>query len=344
MVTMKEIAKKADVSIATVSYVLNDNGQISEKTRQKVLEVVEKLNYKRNNIAKSLRTSKTNTIGVIAEDITVFNAPDIIDGINESLEKENFHVVLNNLRVHNKIINKFEQFKNHFEEIKESIAVLLSRQIDGIIYVGEHYRDVSGILDSINKPVVYTYCYSSKKDSYSVNYDDKSAAYNATDLLIKLGHKKIGIISGLLNTRPSKARLEGCKQALEDNGLSLDPDLIKKGNWFYESGKKYGIELINKNDPPSAIFAFNDPMAAGVIAGIESLGLSVPEDLSVIGFDNRDFTRYVNPSLTTLNLPLKKIGLKAGDLVMKLLKNKEVEKKSYFLKCDLITRGSTQKL
>ena len=180
MVTIKDIAKRADVSTATVSYVLNNKGKISEETRSRVLKIVNEMNYKRNTIAKSLRTSKTNTIGIVAEDITVFNTSSIINGINKFVEEQGFHVILTNLRLHQKTGLNYSDIKNYMAEISESIDVLLSRQIEGIIYIGVHPRDVTGIIRKINKPIVYTYCYTAA-DDYCVNYDDKLAAYEITN-------------------------------------------------------------------------------------------------------------------------------------------------------------------
>jgi len=340
MVTIKDIAKKANVSTATVSYVLNDSAQISEATREKVLKIVDEMNYKRNNIAKSLRTNKTNTIGVIVEDMTVFNSPKIIDGINKYVEEHGFHIILSNLRLNKKIGNSYEEVFKHSEEINETIDVLLTRQIDGIIYIGEHTRDVSNIMGNVKKPVVYTYCYSSQENSYSVNYNDKLAAYQATNYLINLGHEKIAVISGMINSKPSHERLQGYQQALIDYNLNLDPSLIRTGNWEYETGFELSKELLKSNNRPTAVFAFNDLMAVGVIDGAESLGYKVPADLSVIGFDNREFSHFFKPKLTTIDLPLAKMGQEATRILIDLIDKKKIEENSLQIECEFIKRES----
>lgn len=344
MATIKDIAKKAGVSTATVSYVLNDNAQISKETRKKVLKVVKEMNYKRNNIAKSLRTNKTNTIGVIVEDMTVFNSPQIIDGINKYVENQGMHIVLSNLRLNKKIGNQYNRVKKYSEEIKETIDVLLTRQIDGIIYIGEHPRDVNSIISDVGKPLVYSYCYNSKKESYSVNYNDKKAAYQAVEFLINSGHKKIAVISGMTNSRSSLKRLEGYKKALQDNGLSSESGLIKNGDWEYESGCRLGREIMQKKERPTALFAFNDLMAAGAIDGAESLGFKVPEDLSVMGFDNREFSRFSKPALTTMDLPLTEMGEKAAEILIKLINEEKIEFKDISLECALIKRDSVKNI
>lgn len=342
MVTIKDIAEEANVSTATVSYVLNDSAQISKETRKKVLEVAKELRYKGNDIAKSLRTNRTNSIGVIVEDMTVFNSPEIIDGINEYLEEQEFHMILSNLRLYKKIKNDFDKISIISSQIEETVNDLLGRQIDGIIYIGEHPRDVSKVVNITDKPVVYTYCYTNREGEYSINYDDKMAAYEATNYLIESGHKKIGVISGLINSKSSHQRLQGYQQALADNNLAFDPSYVKIGDWTYKTGFEKFKEIFSQNRrTPTAVFAFNDLMAAGVIDAALELGMKVPSDLSVIGFDNREFSFFYKPKLTTVDLPLKKMGSKSAQILINIINNKiEGEAREIKLKCELVKRDS----
>jgi LacI family transcriptional regulator len=342
MVTLRDIAKKANVSTATVSYVLNNSAQISKETREKVLKVVDELNYKGNKIAKSLRTNKTNTIGVIVEDMTVFNSPQIIDGINEYVEEKGFHIILSNLRLNKKINNHFEKISTVAAEIEDNIYDLLGRQIDGLIYIGEHPRDVTEIVNCIDKPVIYTYCYTNREEDYRVNYDDKEAAYKATTYLIESGHERIAVISGLIDSNSTHQRLQGYHQALADNKLIFDPEFIKIGDWEYETGYLKCKELLSQKKKPTAIFAFNDLMAAGVMDAANEMGVNVPKELSVIGFDNRVFSAFCKPRLTTIDLPLREMGIKSTEILIDIINGKEVqeEQKDIKLKCRLIERES----
>ncbi len=345
MVTLKDIANKANVSSATVSYVLNDSAQISKETREKVLKVVEELNYKGNKIAKSLRTNKTNTIGVIVEDMTVFNSPKIIDGINEYVEQKDFHIILSNLRLNKKINNDFKKISVISSEIEDNINDLLGRQIDGLIYIGEHPRDVTELVGRIDKPVVYTYCFIDKNGCYTVNYDDKEAAYEATNYLINAGHKKIAVISGLIDSISTHQRLQGYHQALADNNLIFDPDFIKTGNWEYETGYKKCKELFSQKKIPTAIFAFNDLMAAGVIDAAIEMGIGVPKDLSVIGFDNREFSFFYKPKLATIDLPLREMGMKSAQILIDIINdNIKEEQKDIKFKCNLVDRETIARI
>lgn len=341
MITIKDIAKKAQVSTATVSYVLNNNGKISPETRDKVLKVVEELNYRTNNLAKGLRTNKTNTIGIIAEDITVFNTPKIIDGINKYVEEHGYHIILSNIRLYNLIGNEYNKIKEKKNVIDEVVNVLLSRQIDGLIYIGAHNRDLTGIINNINIPIVYSYGYISGDYNFSVNYDDRLAAYEATSYLINLGHDKIAVISGLIDSRPSHERFQGYQQALMDHNLAFNPMHIKIGDWEYDSGYQLGSELLELPQPPTAIFAFNDLMAAGMVDAAEAKGLNVPGEISVIGFDDREFSSFHKPKLTTIKLPLVEMGKKSAEILLNLIEDEGgKEQKDIRLECKLISRES----
>jgi LacI family transcriptional regulator len=344
MPTIKDIAKKAGVSTATVSYVLNNNGQISEKTRRRILKIVNELNYKRNTIAKSLRTSRTNTIGIIAEDITVFNSSSIIDGINKFVEEQGFHIILTNLRLSKRIGINYSEINSCISEISESIDVLLSRQIEGIIYIGVHPRNVTGIIRrKINKPLVYTYCYTTRND-YCVNYADKLAAYEITDYFIDIGHEKIAVISGPIDSLATRERLKGYKKAIMDNNIVYNPDYIKTGDWEFGSGFNAIKKILSqKKEIPTAVFAMNDLMAAGAIEAAFRFGHSVPDDLSIIGFDNREFSKFYRPTITTMDLPLNEMGIKSAEILIDLINGKKVKKKSYKIKCRLIKRNSVKK-
>ncbi|MBD3921063.1 LacI family DNA-binding transcriptional regulator [Paenibacillus sp. PR3] len=337
MITLKDIAKLANVSTATVSYVLNGRGNISDKTRAKVLEIVEAHNYKPNNIAKSLKLNKTSTIGVIVEDITVFSAPEIINGINEYAEENGFTIVLTNLRIHKRIGNHFKDIDRYKHIITAAVDDLLSKQVDGIIYIGVHTRDVKGLID-IAKPVVYVYCYSTLESAYSVNYDDELAALEATNYLIERGHKRIALISGLIDSMPSHGRFNGYYKAIMANQLPFDPSLIKTGDWEYSSGYSMAKELMALPTPPTAILAMNDLMAGGAIDACREINVNIPEQLSVIGFDNREFSGYYSPKITTVDIPLQAMGSRAIAMLIEILDGSPPEESNPKLECRMIER------
>lgn len=304
-----------------------------------MLGIVEETNYKTNYIAKSLKINKTSTIGVIVEDITIFSAPEIIDGINESAEEQGLSIILTNLRIDKRIGNNFQEIEQYREAISAAVDNLLSKKVDGIIYVGVHTRDVTGIIN-IDQPVIYLYCYSTLEKDYSINYDDELAAYEATNYLIQLGHHKIAVISGLMDSKPSRSRFNGYYKAIMEHDLLFEPAYIKTGDWEFHSGYQLSKELLALPSRPTAIAAMNDLMAAGAIEACKDSGLEVPRDISVIGFDNRDLSGFTTPKLTTINLPLRTMGRKSIDIISGIMKNELPSKKSFEFNCKLIIRDS----
>lgn len=342
MVTMRDIAERANVSVATVSYVLNESGNISGDTKRKVLEVVKELNYRPNQIAKSLKMKRTNTIGVIVEDMTVFNAPPIIDGINEGADMLGFSILLTNMRLKQWISSKSEHLDERNIITKKIIDELVSKKVDGIIYIGFHPRDVTDCIPTVDVPILFTYCYTTNPHQRSINYDDEKAAYDATNFFVSQGHQKIALISGHIDSMSAHSRYSGYYNAIKEHNLIFKPGYIKTGDWQYDSGYSLTKELLDTRDLPTAILAMNDQMAIGAIRACKDLGYKVPKDISIIGFDNREFSAYYSPKLTTMSLPLREMGLLAIDKLNNHISgpNINVENNKIILQCTLIERDS----
>ena len=320
-VGIKEIAAKANVSTATVSYVLNGTRNVRAKTKERVLRIIEELDYKPNAIAKSLKSKRTNTIGVIAEDVTVFNVPEIIDGINDFADRHDLHILLTNLRLDKRIGRNFEAVDAYRKYAENAVSELLSKQVEGIVYIGVHPRDLTGVIDTQDLPIVYTYCYA--QDRASIQYNDEQASFEAMAYLVEKGHSRIAIISGTMNSIPSRLRFNGYYKAITEHQLPFDPQLIKIGDWEADSGYRLALELLNLPEPPTAIVAMNDVMAVGVLRAASEAGVSVPADLSVIGFDNREFSDYLFPRITTMDLPLHQMGYQAMECLVRLVQGEE---------------------
>ncbi|WP_331434719.1 LacI family DNA-binding transcriptional regulator [Bacillus sp. SA1-12] len=346
MVTMKDIAERANVSVATVSYVLNESGNISEGTKRKVLQVIKELNYRPNLIAKSLKMQKTNTIGVIVEDMTVFNAPAIIDGINENAEKLGLSILLTNMRLERRASNSPKNSDTVKPIVRRIIDDLISKKVDGIIYIGLHPRDVTEIIPTIDIPILFTYCYTTNDHHCSINYDDEQAAYDATNYFVSKGHKKIALISGHIDSMSSHSRYAGYYKSIKEHNLFFKPAYIKTGDWRFDSGYSLTKELLTIKCLPTAILAMNDQMAVGAIRACNDLGYKVPDDISIIGFDNREFSAYYSPRLTTMSLPLRKMGLLSIETINSLIGGSLtdcMELKTTF-RCKLIERESVSTL
>ncbi|WP_256757032.1 LacI family DNA-binding transcriptional regulator [Cohnella sp. WQ 127256] len=334
---IKDIAAKANVSTATVSYVLNGTRNVKLNTRERVLRVIQEMNYKPNNAAQSLKRKRTNTIGVIAEDVTVFNVPEIIDGINDCADRMDMHILLTNLRLDKRIGREFDRMDSYRHYADNAVSELLSKQVEGIIYIGVHPRDLTGFIDTFGKPIVYTYSYT--HHDLSIQYNDEQASYDAMAYLVQKGHTRIGIISGVMDSTPSRLRFNGFYKAVTEYELPFDPQLIKIGDWEAESGYRLTLELLELEQPPTAIVAMNDVMAVGVIRAASEKGVHIPKDLSVIGFDNREFSNYLIPRITTMELPLHEMGYQAMESLALLIKGEKVEKQP-MPSCKLIERES----
>ncbi|AIQ52839.1 LacI family DNA-binding transcriptional regulator [Paenibacillus sp. FSL R7-0331] len=339
--SIKDIALKANVSIATVSYVLNGTRNVRPETHRRVTEAIEELNYKPNDIAKSLKRNRTNTIGVIAEDITVFNAPEIIDGINDYGDRHDLQILLVNLRLDKRIGRNFGDTEVYSKYAENAVSELLRKQVDGIIYIGVHTRDLTGLIDVEGKPIVYTYGYT--QDNLSIQFNDEQASYEAMAYLVSKGHRRIAIISGLMDSIPSRHRLKGYYRAVTEFELPFDPLLIKMGDWERDSGYRLTGELLDLPEPPTAILSMNDVMVVGVLQMAGERGVSIPDELSVIGFDNREFSDYLQPSITTMGLPLHEMGFQAMESLYQLINGNQVHELK-MPECRLIERGSVKDL
>lgn len=345
MVTIKDIAKLANVSTATVSYILNNTKHVNPETRDRVMKAIAETNYSPNRIAQSLRINKTNTIGVLAEDIRGLPVPDIINGITEYMDSAGYNILLSNLGLLQKLYNRYGEINRYKDKINNAVNLLYDSHVDGIIYIGIYDRDIGDIIDRKEMPVVFSYCYTNNDADVFVTYDDMLAAYDITQYLISMNHKRIAVISGPNDSHPSQKRLDGFYKAMHENNLRYDyQGFIGEGDWEYKSGYEMMLQILNLQQTPTAIFAMNDLMAIGAIDAIQAKGFSVPKDFSVVGIDDREFSSFVKPKLTTASVPFKKIGFSSAQLIIDLLNKKPLEKKRYLFPCTLIKRDTVCKL
>lgn len=347
MVTLKEIAKRCGVSVSTVSNILNGIPKVSEDTRQRVLQVIKETGYQPNYIAQGLRKKKTKLIGIIAEDISLFSAPIIIESIMSYCETKNYRTIMVNLRLYARWNEQwYQDEEEYYSVLNPAIQELLSIKVDGIIYVPGHARNMRCFDDDFSIPVVMTYGYPHTPRFPSVVIDDEKGGYDMTEYLLKMGHEKIGVIGGRKDNIHMDKRLLGYQRALYDRKIFYNPDLVCYGNWDRESGYEGADTLIRKN--VTAIFCFSDVIAGGVYDYLEENGLEAPEDVSVVGFDDQVIAEYFRPSLTTAALPLKEIGKKAAELLIRTLDKEEEQTEQQMsqiaLPCTMVLRKSVKKL
>lgn len=348
MTTIHDVAKLAGVSIGTVSNVLNQSKKVSPETTARVEKAVRELNYIPNTIAQSLKTSQNRVIGIIAEDISAFSSGDIIDGLCEHFEKNDYNVNLCNLRVNNKVKHEQDFLYKDLEEtadfqnsISKALNLLTASRVSGLIYIGVHPRDVGQILPCLNIPVVYTYAYTQNND-YCVNYDDYQGAHLAVEQLIRKGHKKIALICGSINSIPAHKRLMGYQNALMEHNLPFLPEYMRAGNWHYKDGYQQCLELLSLSVPPTALFSMSDLMAYGAINAALDKGFRIPDDISIHGFDNLEHSAYTHPALSTISLPLRQMGQKSAEIMLDILHGNSPEEHGILIPCTLVSRDSVR--
>lgn len=304
-VTLEEIARAAGFSVSTVSRALtNLDYPVSPTTRQHITEVARAMGYKPNLAARSLRTDQTNTIGIIADDILSPFVPPIIRGVQDYLKQYDYLSLIVN-----------SDWDPDIEQ--DAINALISRPVDGIIFVESSHLAVNESLQQSGKPYFFAHRLFGSTIQNSVVPDDLYGAALAVRHLAGLGHRRIAMIRGREGWHSAERRYAGYQAELAAQNIELDPALVQPGDWEYEGGYSAAKRLLALKSPPTAIFASNDLMALGAIGAIQDAGLSVPQDIAVVGYDNREFSRIVRPRITTVSMPVYEMGRTAAELLLK---------------------------
>lgn len=328
-VTIYDVAREAGVSMATVSRVVNNNPNVKPQTRKKVFEAIERLGYRPNAVARGLASKKTTTVGVVIPDISNAIFAEVARGIEDIANMYHYNIILCNAD------------KKKDKEIRV-INTLLEKQVDGLLFMGGTVTEEhSQAFKTANVPIVLCATTDENGAIPSVDIDHEAAAFDAVQVLIKQGHTSIGMISGTLQDPANGyARFQGYKRALQSAGIAYDEELVRIGNYRYESGvdaMKYFLELPKR---PTAVFSATDEMAIGAIHCIQDFGLKVPDDISVISVDNSRMASMVRPQLTAVAQPMYDIGAVSMRLLTKLMKKETVEHAKVVLPHEIVTRQS----
>lgn len=327
-VTIKDIAKKADVSVTTVSRVLNNKPDVGDDTRAKILKIIDELNYNPNSVARGLVMQKTHTIGLIIPDISNPFFPQVARAVEDKAQKLGYSVI-------------FFNTDNNLEREKKAVELFQSKQVDGLIVsLSLGNESVLKTLKAADYPVVQIDRSVSDRLYPLVSIDNQSSAYQLVEYLIKKGHRKIAHISGDLNTTTAQTRLKGYKKALKDNKLVLNDDYIISGDYSQQSGLKAMGKLLDLAERPTAVFAANDLSAAGAYKAIFAAGLKIPQDIAVAGHDDIDIASLLRPELTTMKQPKYDLGEKALTVLMEMIENNKFDLKDQILETNLIIRES----
>jgi len=337
MANIKDVAELAGVSITTVSHVINQTRYVSDELTQRVYDAMEELNYHPNTLARSLRSGRTKTIGLLIPDISNFFFAEISRKIEDRGFDRGYSVVLCNTDDNSK---------------KEQIYInlLLEKQVDGIIFIssGDSKTSLSKPIN-LGIPIVVADRDVANIHSDIVLLDNFKAGYDATKYLLALNHTRIGCISGPSLLTPSAQRVEGYRQALRESGIKVDEELIQMGDFRFSGGEEAMCNILAISDQPTAVFVCNDMMALGANKAINDSGKKVPEDYSLIGFDNIPLSKSFYPALTTMSQPIQKMAELTIDLLLekidlKLKRKRDskqpLEYQRIILKAELIERDS----
>jgi len=323
--TVKEIAAIANVSVATVSRALQRPEIVSEETRLRIHEVVKRLGYTPNALARNLRTARTRLIVALVPDISNPFFSEVIRGIEQVAYETGYSVLLG-------------ETQSNLVREQAYADMVAARQADGIVTM---FHRIPSIPFEGRLPVVNACEYVKDSAISSVYIDNVAAATNAVDYLVTLGHRDIAFIAGPASSPICVDREQGYHLALERAGLTFNPALSAVGDFSIEAGER-AIELfLSQGHPFSAVFCSNDEMAIGAMRALISRGLRVPEDVSVVGFDDIRFSRYTSPSLTTVAQPKNALGREAMTMLIELLNDPEVPPRKRVLSAELVVRGST---
>jgi len=325
-ITLKMVAERAGVSVNTASRAINNKLDINKETKKRILKVAQELGYVRNDTAVALRTKKTGTIGVvIADNRNPFYA-EVLNGMEVAARGKNYHIILANTQ-------------RDYRKEEEAINLLLAKRVDGLLItpVQDRDDDIKNLIEA-NIPFVVVGRDFENIEVDAVYNDEVKGGFLATEYLIKKGHKKIALINGFLYKSPAKGRLEGYKKALNKYRIPLDNSLISVGDINIEDGYERTKQMLEKNLDFTAIFAYNDMMAFGVMQAIKEKGLKIPQDIGLVGYDDIPFGSLISPSLTAVKVKKQDLGVESVKLLLSRINGIRKKTKKIMLDVELVIR------
>ena len=333
--TINDVAKQAGVSIKTVSRVMNNEQSVRQTTREKVLKIVKELQYQPNLAARSLAGTKSYSIAYVYDNPNAYYVIDMQNGILSACKKQGYELLIHPCNA---------KADNILEEITNMVR---HSRIAGLVLTppfSEMPEFVENIL-ALDVNIVRIMSGGSAPDNFSpcIMINDHKAALSITQHLIDLGHKRIGFIAGGAEHKSTSERLQGYKQALANNNITIDEQLIVEGEYSFESGVQGAKRLMAENSRPTAIFSCNDEIAAGALFSARLMNIAIPEQLAIAGFENSPFSRQTWPKLTTANQPNREIAENATNLLIALTRKQVTNSIISQYTPQLIIRDSTEK-
>ena len=330
-ITIHDVASAAGVSVSTVSRVLNDKDDVAESTKERVQQVIDQLGYASNLAARSMRSRKTNLLGLIVPDVGESYSLEVLKGCNQAIRHEAFDLL---------IYTNGDIRENSSPAQEQYYVNLLNGGLtDGIIIVAP----IASTFNSAAHIVVID-PNATNPDYPAVIAANRDGAMKMMAYLTGLGHQRIGFIGGRPELMSAVRRLQGYKDGLERAGIAFDGSLVEIGDFTTETGRSCAHKLLSLVEPPTAIFAANDQSAFGVMQAAKERGLRVPEDLSVVGFDNVSESQLTEPALTTVDQDLLNLGITATQMLMDLIRGNEVASLLQRIPTELVVRASCRPL
>lgn len=330
IVTIYDVAREAGVSMATVSRVVNGNPNVKPSTRKKVQNVIDRLGYRPNAVARGLASKKTTTVGVIIPDIASIFFAELARGTEDIATMYDYNIILGNS-------------DSNYEKEIHLINTFLEKQVDGLVFMGGKITEKHlAEFQSSPVPIVLAATINEEKALPSVNIDYEAASFDATMAFIERGHENIAFVSGPFEDPINgQLKLSGYRKAMAQAGFKVKDGFVVTGDYSYDSGLQAIQDFLKLRERPTAIFVGTDEMALGVIHGIQDANLSVPDQIEVIGFDNTKLATMVRPTLSTVVMPMYDIGAVSMRLLTKLMNKEEVEDQTVLLPHRIEFRNST---
>ncbi|MGN8246017.1 LacI family DNA-binding transcriptional regulator [Cellulomonas soli] len=328
-VTITDVARAAGVSVATVSKVINDRYGVAASTAAHVRSVIADMSYESSLVARSLRSQRTGVLGILLAEFEPFST-ELLKGLAAGAAHSGYELLA---------WSGGGGPDGHVGWERRSLAQLSGTLIDGAVLITPTL-----VVPDAGIPVVAIDPHAGSESTPTVDSDNLAGAASAVEHLIALGHRRIGFLGGRPDLESARLREEGYRRTLAAAGIPLDPDLIRVGGYRPETADAPAHELLTLPDPPTAVFATNDLSAIRTLQVAQSLGLRVPEDLSVVGFDNVPESALCTPQLTTVSQPLHRMGREAMEMLLTLLRGEPLEVAQRRLPTELVVRASTRAL
>ncbi|WP_299015416.1 HTH-type transcriptional repressor PurR [uncultured Photobacterium sp.] len=333
MATIKDVARMAGVSTTTVSHVINKTRFVAEATQKKVLEAVEELNYAPSAVARSLKCNTTRTIGMLVTKSTNPFFAEVVHGVEEYCYGEGYTLILCNT-------------EGNLSKQRDYLRMLAEKRVDGLLVMCSDLDEkLLGLLErQKDLPMVIMDWGPESPHTDKIQDNAELGGYVATKYFIEHGHSKIGCLSGHSDKTTCQERLNGFYKAMNEANLPVNEDWLLEGDFECESAVIAAKKYIAMEERPTAIFCFNDIMAMALISTFEQAGIRVPDDVSIIGYDNIDLAPYFSPPLTTIHQPKRRLGKTAIEILMARVKDKQHERRIFEMAPELVVRKSVKNL